>query len=184
MKKLNDIYDDLELTEIVYLEDIFDHLHESEILIIESALRMTHKLPAIFEPNSSSTLNAIKVEQILSSASHMINIILDSKSKRIAHELKSVFDIFFNINDIKSWDRFLLVEQNHKSLKDHNEEVGFWHEDGKDWLERMPTKYKNWHYLSYEQGMAEHSYKVRNLRGGIRWKQQKKFTLSKSQAWA
>lgn len=161
MKKLNDIYDDLELTEIVYLENIFDHLHESEILIIESALRMTHKLPAIFEPNSSSTLNAIKVEQILASASHMINIILDSKPKRIAHELKSVFDIFFNINDIKSWDRFLLVEQNHKNLKDHNEEVGFWYEDGKDWLERVTEDYKSWHHLEYGQGMAEESYKVR-----------------------
>ena len=164
MKKLNDIYDDLELTEIVYLEDIFDHLHESEILIIESALRMTHKLPAIFEPDSTSTLLPYKVEQILASASHMINIILDSKPKRIAHELKSVFDIFFNINDLESWGRFGLVEQNHKNLKDHDEEVGFWYEDGKDWLERMPTKYKSWHYLSYEQGMAEHSYKVRNLR--------------------
>jgi len=144
MKKLNDIYNDLELTEIVYLEDAFDYLHPSETLIIESALRMTHKLPAIFKPNSSSTLNAIKIEQILASASHMINIIFDSKPKRIAHELKTVFDIFFNINDLGSWDRFELVL------------------DGKDWWsERMPSKYTDWHNLEYNQGMAEHSYKAR-----------------------
>ena len=147
MKKLNEINNELNLTEIVYLEDIFDHLDESEILIIESALRLTYKLPEIFEPNNSSTLNAVKVEQILASALHMIDIILSSKTKPIAHELKSVFDIFFNINDLESWGRFGLVEQNHKNLKDHNEEVGFWYEDGRDWLERMPTNYQNWQLL-------------------------------------
>lgn len=167
MKKLIDIHDELDHPDFIYLEDIFDHFDETELHIIKTALSFNcynifsnafNFLSA--DRKHGRTVNGNQIKKMLTASEDIIFDVIKRQERKhgagFAGAMGNIFRMFFNVNDSKSLTRFELAYQNYQHLKDHNEEVGFWYEDGKDWLQRVPEKYADWHTMDMNASMADY----------------------------